>query len=148
MAGQAVAVREDAQPACTVALTPSGIALSPSRFTDTFTVASPSYCEWTAVSAVPWLMVSAGNGGTGDGTVAYAVDRNRETARRSAAIVVNDKSFVVTQEGDVVVSCDYAVTPVEFTPCMAGTTMSAGLPFHRRSGSTLRRRCRSAATRG
>lgn len=125
VAGRAVAVREEAQPACTVALTPSGIALSPAPYNATFAVASPSYCQWTAVSAAPWLTVTSGSAGAGNGTVAYAADRNREPPARSAAIVVNDKSFVVTQEGEVVVSCEYSVTPVQFTPCMAATTMSA-----------------------
>lgn len=125
VAGQAVAVREEAQPACTVALTPSGISLNPSPSNGSFTVASPSYCQWTAVSTAPWLTVTSGSAGAGNGTVAYAADRNGETTVRSASILVNDKSFVATQEGDVVVSCEYSVTPVQFTPCMAGTTMSA-----------------------
>jgi hypothetical protein len=125
VAGQAVAVSEEAQPACTVALTPSNIAVSPSPFNGTFTVASPSYCQWTAASAAPWLVVTSGSTGSGNGTVAYAADRNQGTTARTASIVVNDKSFVVTQEGEAVVSCDYSVTPVEFTPCMAGTTMTA-----------------------
>ena len=125
VAGQAVAVQEEAQPACTVALTPSGIALSPSPFNGTFTVASPSYCQWTAMSTAPWLAVTSGSAGSGDGAVAYAADRNRETTARTASIVVNDRNFAVTQEGDVVVACEYAVTPVEFTPCMPSITMSA-----------------------
>jgi Viral BACON domain/Putative binding domain, N-terminal len=125
VAGQAVAVREEAQPACTVALTPPSVAVGPSPFSGTFAVASPSYCQWTAVSAAPWLTVTSGSAGSGNGTVAYAVDRNRETTVRAASIVVNDKSFVATQEGEVVVACEYSVTPVEFTPCMASTTMTA-----------------------
>ena len=125
IAGQAVEVREEAQPACTVTLTPSNTAIGASVTNGTFAVASPSYCQWTAVSAASWLVVTAGAAGSGNGTVAYAADRNRETTPRSAAIVVNDKSFVVTQEGEAAVSCDYAVSPVEFTPCMAGTTMTA-----------------------
>jgi hypothetical protein len=118
-------VSEEAQPACTVTLTPSTATFGASPFNGTFAVASPSYCEWTAVSAAPWLTVSSGGAGSGSGTVAYGADRNREATPRSAAIVVNGTSFVATQEGDAVVSCDYAVTPVEFTPCMAGTTMTA-----------------------
>ena len=124
VAGQAVAVTEEAQPACTVTLSPPGIALSAAPYNGTFTVTSPSYCQWTAVSGAPWLIVTTGGAGTGNDTVAYAADRNRETAVRSAAILVNDKNFVVTQEGEVV-TCEYSVTPVEFTPCMASTTMSA-----------------------
>jgi hypothetical protein len=126
VAGQSVAVREEAQPACTVTLAPSSIALSPAPFTGTFTVTSPSYCQWTAVSAAPWLTVTSGSAGSGTGTVAYAADRNRETTARSAAIVVNERSFLVTQEGEVPAACEYVVAPVEFTPCMSvGHTLSA-----------------------
>ena len=126
VAGQAVAVREEAQPACSVTLTPSSVPIGSSPFNGIFTVASPSYCQWTAISAAPWLVVTSGSAGTGNGTVAYTADRNRETTIRTGSIVVNEKNFVVTQEGEVTVSCEYAVTPVEFTPCMsANFTMSA-----------------------
>jgi hypothetical protein len=126
VAGQAVAVREEAQPACTVTLTPPGILLSSRPYTGTFEVTSPAYCQWTAVSGAAWLTVTAGGAGTGNGTVTYAADRNRDPDVRTGAVAVGGASFVVTQEGDVPAVCDYSVTPVEFTPCMsAGYTMSA-----------------------
>lgn len=126
VAGQAVAVREEAQPACTFTLSPVGANYGKDAATGNFSVMTPSYCPWTAVSAASWLSVTSGAAGQGNGTVAYAVQRNFGTTPRTAAFVVNDRSFVVTQDGDVAVSCDYAVTPVEFTPCMsAGYTMSA-----------------------
>lgn len=125
VAGQAVAVREEAQPACTVTLTPASASIGHSPFTGSFTIASPSYCSWTAVSGASWLTVTSGAAGTGNGTVAYAADRNLGTTIRSSAIVVNDKGFVVTQEGDAPVSCDYSVTPVAFTPCMTAVQMTA-----------------------
>jgi len=119
IAGLTVAVTEAAQPACSVTLSPSGAAFGKDAATGSFSVATPSYCQWTAVSGANWLTVTSGTAGGGNGTVAYTVQRHFGTTARSAAIGVNEKSFTLTQEGDVVVSCEYSVTPVEFTPCMS-----------------------------
>src|SRR5262245_58270036 len=42
------------------------------------TAASPA-CNWTATSNAPWLSITAGAAGTGNGTVAYAVTPNSTT---------------------------------------------------------------------
>jgi hypothetical protein len=39
--------------------------------------------------------------------------------------MVTDKSFVMNQEGEVPVACEYSVAPVTFTPCMDAVTLSA-----------------------
>lgn len=124
IAGQTVAVREDGLPACSVALSPGSALFSANPATGALTVTAPSYCPWTASSTAPWLTVTSGTQGQGNGTVGYAIDRNRETSTRTATIVVNEQTFALTQEGEEV-SCDYAVSPVEFTPCMSSLEMTA-----------------------
>jgi hypothetical protein len=118
IAGQVVSVREDGLAPCAVTLSPTSASFGKDAATGTVAVTTPVYCQWSAISAAGWLSITSGAQGTGNGTVAYAVERNRETNARSATIVVNEKNFGVTQAGDVV-SCDYAVSPVEFTPCMS-----------------------------
>ena len=118
--GQVVTVREDGLAPCSVTLAPAGATYGPNGGTGNLTVSSPSHCAWTAVSNAPWLVVTAGAQGLGNGLVSYAVDRNREPETRTAAIAVNERTFVVTQTGEAV-QCDYSVTPVTFTPCMSAS---------------------------
>lgn len=125
VAGQTVAVTEAAQPACTVTLSPESVALGEAPASGTLSVASPSYCQWSAVSTATWLTVTSGSPGAGNGSIGYAVSENNDPSTRAARIVVNEKSFVVTQSGEQV-SCDYIVSPVEFKPCMSmAVTMTA-----------------------
>jgi hypothetical protein len=118
VAGQSVAVREDGTLACTIEISPSQAAFGKDAATGTFAVAAPAQCSWTAESRASWLAVTTGGSGTGNGTVAYAVERNRDIAGRSAAVVVGERRFEVTQTGDTG-ACEYSVTPVTFSPCMS-----------------------------
>jgi len=95
--------------------------------TGSFAVSAADSCPWTAASTAAWLAITSGSTGTGNGTVTYAIERNRDVASRTATIAVADHLFTVTQAGDIPVPpiCEYSVRPVEFTPCMTAPSMSA-----------------------
>lgn len=125
IAGQAVSVQEEGVAvACTIDISPASASYNKDAATGTFGVAAPDGCAWTAASGAAWLTVTSGTQGTGNGTVAYAIERNRDTAGRSATIAVGDRTFAVTQAGDTG-ACTYGVTPVTFNPCMSAQTMTA-----------------------
>jgi len=85
-----------------------------------FNVIAADHCEWSATTAAPWLAVTSGGQGRGNGTVGYALERNRDVNSRTGAIAVSDRTFTVTQAGDPpALECDYSVAPIEFTPCMS-----------------------------
>lgn len=62
-----------------------------------------SNVKWTAASQYPWLRVTGGASGTGNGTVKYKVSPYQETGMRSGAIVLEgeglSQSFMVLQKG-------------------------------------------------
>ena len=62
----------------------------------------------------------------GNGTVSYTVARNTEIVDRSTTIVVAGRTFAVRQGGDVS-TCQYTVTPVDFSPCMPRGTVVASV---------------------
>jgi hypothetical protein len=66
--------------------------------TGTFNVTSfPQTCGWTATSNDPWIQIDSGNG-TGDGLVAYTVDRHIDpNTRRVGTISVATLTFTVLQ---------------------------------------------------
>lgn len=119
VAGQTVPVRQDGVAACTLDITPTSASFNKDEAAGSFSVAAPSHCQWSATSAVSWLAVTAGNTGTGNGTVNYSVARNRELVTRTGGIAVVDRTFLVTQAADTPAACAYSVSPIEFTPCMA-----------------------------
>ncbi len=61
-------------------------------------------CSWSAASAASnsgWITVTAGNSGTGIGTVSYSVAVNPNLAARTGSITVAGQTFTVAQSGSV-----------------------------------------------
>jgi hypothetical protein len=69
-------------------------------------VRSASGCAWTASSNVPWITVTSGANGTGDGTAQFSVAANTGPAR-SGTLVVGGHAFTVNQGG----GCSYSINP-------------------------------------
>ncbi len=128
IAGQVHSVTQQARPAvtCSVELSPSSVDLGAEESRGTLSVTAPAECAWTAVSNTPWLMITAGHAGTGNGGISYTASRNTDVPGRSAVITVADKAFTVRQGGDASV-CQYSVAPVDFNPCMPASSVTAAV---------------------
>ncbi|HET7617597.1 MAG TPA: BACON domain-containing carbohydrate-binding protein [Vicinamibacterales bacterium] len=107
--------------ACTYDVAPSTADFSKDGGDGTFTVSAPEGCAWTARSNASWLTVATPTG-SGTAAVSYSVARHTEVDGRSGTITVADRTLTVRQSGDIGI-CTYAVAPVDFTPCMPGTTV-------------------------
>ena len=55
-------------------------------------------CGWSAASQAPWLEITSGKEGQGDGTIAYRVAQNADPLSRKAAISIGDQHVDVAQE--------------------------------------------------
>jgi glucose/arabinose dehydrogenase len=63
-------------------------------------VTSPGGCPaWTAVSNDPWITITAGDNGTGNGTVDYTVGANPGIPPRSGTLTIAGRTFNVEQAG-------------------------------------------------
>ncbi len=60
-----------------------------------------SAVTWTAYSTVPWIVITNGASGTGDGEVQYQVLANPESVDRAGLVVVNDRTHCVFQKAGV-----------------------------------------------
>ena len=80
MGGQTHAIAQQGRPAtaCSYELSPGSSEFGKDAATGTFSVGAPNDCVWTSTSSAPWLLVSSGNQGAGNGTVSYEVARNLE----------------------------------------------------------------------
>ena len=54
-------------------------------------------CAWSAASNVPWLAITSGLAGSGDGVITYSVAANTAAAVRTGTITVKGIPFTVTQ---------------------------------------------------
>lgn len=119
IAGLSVSVQE-AGLACAVDISPSNASFNKDEATGSFAVSAPGSCPWSATSSAGWLRVTGGSPGTGNGSVSYSIERNRDVTDRTATIAVGARTFTVTQAGDPPTPvCEYSVAPVELTPCMS-----------------------------
>lgn len=120
IAGLAVAVVQEGRAPCVITISPESAYYRKDAATGTFGVNTTDQCQWSAVSAVGWLAVTGGSSGTGNGTVSYSIDRNRDIADRAGTIAVGNQTFTVNQAGDPPApECEYSVTPVEINSCMS-----------------------------
>ena len=68
--------------------------------TVTVTPSSDS-CTWNATSNDPWITVTSGNSGMGNGTVSYYVDANATGNARTGSITIGGQGFMVRQAKDI-----------------------------------------------
>ena len=142
VAGQAVSVQEEGLGGCTLEISPTSASFNKDSANGSFAVTAPAHCEWSATSNSQWLAVTSGSPGSGNGTVNYSVERNRDVNARTATIAVGSRAFAVNQSGDSPAPiCDYSVTPIEFSPCMS-------VPYNLTATITTQQGCTWTATSG
>ena len=98
---------------------------------------SQASCNWTAASNVPWISITAGASGTGNGSFSYSVTPNPTVSSRNGTMTVAGQSFTVTQDAGLGGLQFYPLTsPVRLLDTRTGfsgcTTGTGALP----AGST------------
>jgi hypothetical protein len=81
---------------CIYAISPSSFAAGAASRGGSVGVITATGCAWTATPSVPWITITAGGSGSGNGTVSFTVATNTG-APRSGTIAIADKTFTVTQ---------------------------------------------------
>lgn len=109
---------------CTYEISPTRADVPVEETRGSFSVAAPGGCAWTATSNSSWLTVTEGSSGSGNGTVSFLATANAGTDGRLGVITVADKPFTVRQNPNTAL-CQYAVAPVDFNPCMPGSSVVA-----------------------
>ncbi|MFQ3590922.1 MAG: BACON domain-containing carbohydrate-binding protein, partial [Chloracidobacterium sp.] len=116
---------------CTYAITPQGTTVTADGGSGTVAVTTNDGCPWTATSNVPWVTITSGASGSGNGTVNYTVAANTGAAR-SGALTIAGREFTVNQGA---VGCAYNITPTTANVVASGgsgtvnVTTAAGCPW-------------------
>jgi hypothetical protein len=96
-----------ASPICTYALSPASQSFAAPGGSATMSVTAGSGCGWTAASQTPWITITAGSSGSGNGSVSYSVQANTGSAR-SGTLTVAGQTFTVYQAA---LTCSYSLAP-------------------------------------
>jgi hypothetical protein len=102
--GQTVTVRQGV--GCTITIAPEAQTVAPAGGSGSVAVTAPGGCAWTATSNVPWITVTQGSSGSGNGTVQFSVAATTGPSR-SGTITIAGRTFTVTQGQ----GCTFALSP-------------------------------------
>ena len=91
---------------CDFAINPSSRDHGGGAETGTVAVSADSSCAWTATSNAGWINITAGNSGTGDGVVSYAVQANTGSVARTGTLTIAGQTFTVNQS-----ACETSISP-------------------------------------
>jgi hypothetical protein len=91
---------------CAVSVDPTMLSVGAQQTSQSIRVESAGGCDWSAASSSPWITVSAGASGAGNGRVDLAIAAN-QGPQRTAAVSIGGQSITVTQAG----GCTYTVSP-------------------------------------
>jgi|GEM_PF-1053380 len=124
IAGQTFTVSQAGIP-CTYSISPASQNFGAAGGTNTVAVTAAGPCSWIATNSIPWVTITSGASGSGNGTVTYSVAANSQAIPRSGTFTVAGKAFTVTQDG---VPCTYTVAPltasVDFTAATGSVTVT------------------------
>ena len=94
---------------CSFSLTPNAANFAASGGNGLVTIAASAInCARTAASNTPWITVSFGSPGTGNGTVGYSVLANTSGLPRTGTLNVAGQTFTVTEAG---AQCNFTLNP-------------------------------------
>ncbi len=82
---------------CDYQISPTAASIVPAGGSGTVAVTATGGCAWTAVSNSPFITVTGGASGNGNGTVSYSVAANGGNAPRSGTITIAGNTFIISQ---------------------------------------------------
>jgi hypothetical protein len=94
---------------CTFSISPTAQTVPSHGGPGSVAVSTSPGCTWTAAAAsVPWVRITAGQAGTGPGTVSFTVDGTPSSQPRSTTLSIAGQVFAITQDG---APCLYVLSP-------------------------------------
>jgi len=92
---------------CSYALNSTSVLHSAEAVAGSVMVTATLECGWSAMANAPWLSITSGSSGIGNGMVGYLLSSNLSTLTRTGTVSVAGLTFTVVQTG---VPCNYAIS--------------------------------------
>jgi glucose/arabinose dehydrogenase len=107
-------------PPCSYSISPASRNFGSEGGSGEVAVTSGSGCTWTASASVPWIHITSGANGSGNGSVAFSIDANTAATARNGTMTIAGRTFTVAQNGTS--GCAVAISPNQATYPKAGGT--------------------------
>lgn len=120
VANESASVTQTGTSACTFAVTPSSRTVAATGGGEAFDVETAAGCSWTAVSNAPWLSVTAGASGSGNGRVTFSAAANQGDARTGTLAIAG----TLVSVNQPATACAFSVAPGSASFGSAGGTAS------------------------
>jgi len=127
VAGQRATVTQSAAappPSCDANISPTGENIGASGGPGTpISVRVAGNCTWSAASSVPWITLTSGATGAGDGMVTFVVAANTGAAR-TGTIAISNRTYTVSQAAATAPppACTYSLAPTSLNAPAAAST--------------------------
>jgi hypothetical protein len=105
IAGQTFTVSQSAF-GCTFSISPTSQSIGSAGGPGTSSVTAGAGCAWMATSNVPWITITSGAAGAGNGSVNFNVAANSAPARQGT-LTIAGQTFTVNQSA----GCAYSISP-------------------------------------
>ena len=92
----------DATPGCEFAILPVSQSIGSLGGAGEVEISTKLSCVWTAVSNVPWVIITSNDSGTGRQVVYYLVKANPSSSSRQGTLTVAGLRFKITQAGQAI----------------------------------------------
>ncbi len=113
VAGQTVTVTQGS--GCAFTIAPDSQSVPAAGGTGNVAVTAGAGCAWTAASNAPWIAITSGATGSGNGTVAFRVDPTTGPGR-SGTLTIAGRTFTVNQGQ----GCTFSLSSTSTTAAAAG----------------------------
>ena len=87
---------------CAFTISPSSQVFDPAGGTGTVLVTTTSECSWSAAADDPWITLTSGAAGTGNGSVSFTVAANGAASPHSGTITIAGQTFTANQAGTAI----------------------------------------------
>jgi hypothetical protein len=123
--GQSIPLSQSAggAAACTYTLQPAFFSSPAGGTQSSASVASPAGCAWTATTNVPWVTISSGAAGNGNGSIGFTVAANGSSPR-SGQLTVEGQTLTISQPAQ---ACDFAIQPASAPAAAAGGSLTVSV---------------------
>ena len=102
---------------CTFVISPDVQSVPASGGTGSVTVTAGAGCPWSATSGQPWITITSGQGGTGNGSVSFAVASTNGPGR-SGTVSIAGQTFTINQGQ----GCTFALSASSASAPASGAT--------------------------
>lgn len=106
VAGQTLTIAQNPV-TCNYDITPASRTFGYAGGSGLISLTTSAGCSWAVTNTNPWVTITSGSSGTGNGSIIYSVPANPSSLARNGTITVANQTFAISQLG---LTCAYSIS--------------------------------------